>query len=396
MSVYKPQGSRIWQFDFVIAGKRYHGSTGVLNRRAAEEVERKKRVEAATGKYGQVAKMTLDAACGRYWTEHGQHRGDAADVERRLDLLLLLFGKATKLNEIGQTEVAAVIEQRCGMTFTKGKPKKGRDGKIIPAKEYPIADSTVNRDISGTLRPLLRRAKTHWTPTGTPHGLPEIDWRELRLTDPRPLSRVYSGQEKAAWLAKAAAEGDDIDLALDLILTNGLRYGEVFFPLDAPTALDTDEPVLKLQKGRKRDVILYVPLRLDHSARLAARIGRARAYNEQNPKAPLPHPWFRAEGKKLVAYTYSQIEYRLSKAADAAGIEGGRRIHGARHHAGSAVLKRTGNLKAVQSLLGHASISSSQRYAHVLIDDLRAALEDDLPRNSPEVVREKPRHARRK
>ena len=35
-----------------------------------------------------------------------------------------------------------------------------------------------------------------------------------------------------------------------------------------------------------------------------------------------------------------------------------------------------GNLKAVQGMLGHASIASSQRYAHVLIDDLRELVED--------------------
>lgn len=376
MSVYKPKGSRIWQFDFVIDGKRFHGSTGVLNRRAAEEVERRKRNEAATGQFGQVAKMTLDAACGRYWEEKGKHRGDSVDVERRLDTLLVLFGKTTKLSEIGQAEVAAAVEQRSGMTFKKGKDRAG-----APAKEYAVSDSTVNRDVIDTLRPVLRRARTHWTPTGTAHGLPEINWRELRLTEPRALSRLYSAPEKAAWMEKAAEWGDDLDLALDLMLTNGLRYGEIFMPLDAPN-LDPAEPTLRLQKGRKRDVVLFVPLRIDHARRLAARIGRAREHD-------LDHPWFYAKGKKLIPYTYAQIEYRLSKAADDAGIAGGRRIHGARHHAGSTVLKRSkGNLKAVQGMLGHASITSSQRYAHVLIDDLRAVIEDEVPRNSPEVTSE--------
>lgn len=380
MSVYLPNNSRFWHFDFVIGGRRYYGSTGVLNRRAAEEVERKKRREAALGAFGQVAKMTLDQACGRYWMERGQHRGDAADVERRLDGLLRLFGRGTLLSEIGQSEVAAAIEQRSGESFIKGKPRRDKaTGKMIPPREHPVSDSTVNRDVIETLRPVLRRARTHWTKTGTPHGLPEIDWRDLRLAEPRALSRLYSAQEREAWLAAAAAWGDDLDLLLDLMLTNGLRYGEVFFPLDAPD-LDPDEPTLRLQKGRKRDVILYVPLRQDHARRLAARIGRAR-------EKGLTHPWFYAQGKKLVPYSYSQVEYRLNKAADAAGITGGRRIHGARHHAGSTVLKRSkGNLKAVQAMLGHASIASSQRYAHVLIDDLRSLVEDELPRNSPEAA----------
>ena len=384
MSVYKPRNSRIWQYDFVIDGKRYHGSTGVLNRRAAENVERIKRNEAATGKFGQVAALTLDAAFGRYWSEVGQHRGDADDVERRLAVLLSLLGKSTKLSEVGQAEVAAAIEQRSGMTFRKGKDRvDAKTGAKIPAKEYHLSDSTVNRDVIETLRPVLKRAKTHWTPTGTPHGLPEIDWRELRLTEPRALSRVYTAQERAAWTRKTAdLWGDDLDLALDMVLTYGLRYGELFFPPASAVALDTDEPILTLQKGRKRDVILHLPLRLDHARRLAARHSRAVAKG-------LPHLWFFAQGKKLVPYTYAQVEYRISKAADEAGIGGGRRIHGARHHAGSTILKRTKNLKAVQGLLGHASINSSQRYAHVLIDDLRAALAED----GPELPKEKARKA---
>lgn len=370
MSVYKPSTSRVWLYDFVIAGKRYYGSTGVLNKRVAAEVERQKRVEAATGQLGQVARMTLDAACGRYWIEKGRHRGDADDVERRLGALLSLLGKSARLGDINQAVVAQAIERRRGITYRRASDRKGK-----PAKQYAVSDSTVNRDVIETLRPVLKRARTHWTPKGASHGLPDIDWRELRLSEPRALSRIYTDQERAAWLA---ACDEEARLALDMILTYGLRYGELFFPLDA-AHLDTDEPTLTLQKGRKRDVILYIPLRRDHARQLAARVSRAR-------EAGLAHVWFIQRGKRIVALSYSEVEGRLTRAADAAGITGGRRIHGARHHAGSAVLRRTGNLKAVQSLLGHASISSSQRYAHVPLNDLRAALEDEVPRDSPEAA----------
>lgn len=370
MSVYKPAQSRLWQYDFVIDGKRYHGSTGVLTRRKAEEVERIKRNEAATGQLGQVAKMTLDAASGRYWAEKGSRRGDAVDVERRIDIILKLFGKATKLGDINQATVAAAIERRRGMTFKKGKDREDR-----PAKEFAVSDSTVNRDVIETLRPILKRARTHWTAKAAQHGLPDIDWRELRLSEPRALSRMYSPAQRAAWIDACTEEER---LALDMILTYGLRFGEIFFPPDA-LDLDPEEPTLRLQKGRKRDVILFVPLRQDHARALAARLSRAVAEK-------LPHVWFHQVGKKLVALTYGQMEYRMTKAADTAGITGGRRIHGGRHHAGSTILRRTGNLKAVQGLLGHARIASSERYAHVQIDELRAALEDDVSRNSPEAA----------
>jgi integrase len=384
VSVYKPRNSRIWQFDFVVAGTRYHGSTGVMTRRAAEGVERTKRNEVASGQFGSVAQMTFDAAAGRYWEEKGKHRGDADDVERRIEVLLILIGKTTKLADIHQAKVAEAIEKRRGMTYTKrrgdqtdamkAKARK-RDRDKGPVKEYAPTAATVNRDVIDTLRPILRRARTHWTPKNSQHGLPEIDWRELRLTEPRELVRTYSARERGSWVD--ACEAENVRLAVEMILTYGLRFGELFFEPGAFMPETDDGAVLKLQKGRKKDVVLYLPIVERHARQLAALAGRAVA-------AGLPHLWFDEKAGKLIPLTYGQLEYRVRKAADAGGVQGERRIHGARHHAGSAMLRKTKNLKAVQQLLGHATIASSQRYAHVLIGDLRAALEDDIPRNSPE------------
>lgn len=361
MSVYQKPGSRLWLYDFQIKGRRFHGPTGQTSRRAAEQVERQRRLEAATGQLGAVAAMTLDEAAGRYWAEAGIGRGDARSVEYRIEQLLTLIGPKTTLGDISQKTIARAIEKRRGIARKRGRAED--------ATAYFPKDSTVNRDVIETLRPILRRARSHWTAHADRHGLPEIDWRALRLREPRGLSRLYSATERAAWREACPAE---VRSALDLLLTYGLRLGELLFHPDALN-LDPVEPTLTLQKGRKKDVILYVPLRLDHARDLAALAGRALAADP-----PLKSLWFEQHGKKLVALTYHQIEGRLSKAADAAGIGGERRIHGARHHAGSTVLKRTGNLKAVQGLLGHASIASSQRYAHVLAEDLRAALEDPV------------------
>ncbi len=305
--------------------------------------------------------MTLNQAAGRYWAEKGIDRGDAADVERRIAQLLTLVGPSTRLGDIDQRAVAEAIERRRGIA----RPRSPRKG----AKAYLPSNSTVNRDVIETLRPILKRARTHWTARGAHHGLPDVDWRDLRMTEPRGLSRVYTEAERIAW--RDACPDDAIRLALDLLLTNGLRFGELFFPLDA-VDLDPLAPTLKLAKGRKRDVILHIPLRRDHARQVAALHSRA-------AEAGLRHLWFHRVGKKLDSLTYAQLEYRISKAAEAAGLKGGRLIHGARHHAASAVVARTGNIKAVQALLGHASIASSQRYAHMDIKALRAAVEDPEP-----------------
>ena len=65
------------------------------------------------------------------------------------------------------------------------------------------------------------------------------------------------------------------------------------------------------------------------------------------------------------------------------GVTSGERMHNARHSAGQRVLDHTGNLKAVQKLLGHESIQTTgDIYTDWDIDQLaetmRGVLDDDV------------------
>jgi integrase len=51
------------------------------------------------------------------------------------------------------------------------------------------------------------------------------------------------------------------------------------------------------------------------------------------------------------------------------------RFHDCRHDFGTKLLRETGNLKLVQKALNHADIKSTLRYAHVLDEDVAAAVE---------------------
>jgi integrase len=379
MSVYlRPTG--IYHFDFVIRGKRFHGTTGQKTRRAAEAYERRMRIEAAEGRLDDAAQLTLDEAAGKYWHEHGRHRGDADHVERRIAKLLTLIPKTTPLAEITTPVVSAAIQKRRGQTFKKGKDRRDEDGKLIRAKTYPVANGTVNRDVIQTLRPILRRAKTHWGAK----GLPEIAWGELALSVPRETVRVYSPAEQAAWMAE---NGPTAALALRLLLTYGLRFGELFFALDAFEPDGEGGARLGWYKGRKKDVWHSVPLRADDAAEIAARVSRARA-------AKLDTIWFVEEVEeqpdgerkiKLAPLTYYGLQQRLRTSSKRAGIRQGRVIHGARHHVGTTVTRRSKLPKVTQRLLGHLDPRSTDRYVHALDEDVRAALEGvEVPRHSPD------------
>lgn len=381
MSVYKPAKSRFYQFDFVLRGERHHGSTGQVTRRAAEKWEARERERAADGAQGAAELVTLDQASGRWWEDVGQHRGDAVDVERRLETLAALIGPRTMLRDIDADMVADAIRQRRVISYVKSKAPGAR-------KRYPSA-ATVNRDIIETLRPVLRYAEELWSQKGL--KLQVIRWGKLRLEEPAGLVKIYSLAEQDAWRAEC---GPTTGFALDLLLTYGLRFGEVFFALED---FDAEGGRLNIRsrlmpdgerrKGRKRDNgALALPLRPSHAREIAARVGRAEA-------AELEHIWFvevkdeRSGIVTLEPLTYYGLQARLNSAAERAGVSKGRRIHGARHHAATAALRRTGNMAVTQKLLGHANARSTERYAHVMEEDLRAAIgdeDDSSSRNSPE------------
>jgi|RhiMetdeSRZDD1v2_1073273.scaffolds.fasta_scaffold04587_16 integrase len=84
------------------------------------------------------------------------------------------------------------------------------------------------------------------------------------------------------------------------------------------------------------------------------------------PSSVKPAPSFRHfvtehRDKPMGVHGLHKWWYRCLQRAGivAEGVTHGRKMHMARHTAGQSVLDRTGNLKAVQKLLGHSSITTT-------------------------------------
>ena len=58
------------------------------------------------------------------------------------------------------------------------------------------------------------------------------------------------------------------------------------------------------------------------------------------------------------------------------------RFHDARHTAATRVLRKS-NLRVVQQLLGHERVTTTEKYAHALAEDVRAALNAAIPTEIP-------------
>lgn len=368
MSVYQTRKSPYFQYDFQIKGRRFHGSTGVETRRAAEEIERRLRRQAALGELDDASRMTLDQAAGRWWQEHGSTLRGGDRLAARIERAVLAVGPGTALGDITTDVVARAIQKRRGQGFRRSSAEN--------AREYLPKAGTVNRDMIDALRPILIRARKVWGAT-----LPEIDWQAVRMKEPRPKPREFAGVELDAVKAEVLPHWHDL---IDFAARYGCRLSELFFSLDDLDVFDLNDARVKLRERKGGDDHV-IPLLPDDAAMLAARKGRAQAAN-------LDTVWFRERrlpgpgGKTILRpLTSAGAAIALRRAMTRSGLRASRGMKGAhdlRHHSGMQILRATGNLRLAQKLLGHADIKSTMVYAHAIEGDVRAGLAA-LSRNSP-------------
>lgn len=378
MSVYKSQNSRFWQYDFQQKGRRFHGSTGVESKRAAEQVERDLRQQAALGLLDNASLMTLDLAAGRWWEEKGKGLKDSARLLGRIERMIAVVGPNTPINAITTKSMTTAIQKRRGQAYAKSKAKD--------AKLYLPSDSTVNRDMIDSLRPILNRARKAWGAT-----LPEIDWEELRLSEPKAKPTEFAGDDLSSVLAQVKPHWHDM---IHFATRYGCRLSELFFPLADLDVADHDNARVRLRERKGGDDHI-IPLLPEDAAMLAARKGRAQA-------AKIDTVWFRevpskVKGRpaKVLALKYGGAAIAMRRAMTRSGLRAAKGMKGAhamRHHSAMQILRGTENLRLAQALLGHADIKSTMVYAHALESDVKKGLAK-LPRNSPEAPEAAPENS---
>jgi integrase/recombinase XerD len=193
---------------------------------------------------------------------------------------------------------------------------------------------------------------------------------------PRRLPKVLSEADVDALLEAARArEGDDgvrLRALLEVLYATGLRVSElVGLPL---SAAERDQRVLLVRgKGGKERM---VPL--NDTAKQA--LAEYRAVRGQFLRGGRDSPWLfpsRAASGHITRHRFAQL---LKELASDAGIAPDKvSPHVLRHAFASHLLARGADLRSVQMMLGHADISTTQIYTHVLDERLRALVSEHHP-----------------
>ena len=155
---------------------------------------------------------------------------------------------------------------------------------------------------------------------------------------------------------------------VELFYSSGLRVSELT-GLDVG-ALDMREKLVRvLGKGRKERI---VPIgRKSHEALLAY----LEARNMPDAEEPL---FLNARGGRL---TPRSVQRNLKTRLIKAGIIKDISPHALRHSFATHLLDGGADLRAIQELLGHASLSTTQKYTQVSVDQLMSVYDKAHPRS---------------
>ena len=199
----------------------------------------------------------------------------------------------------------------------------------------------------------------------------------------RKLPKALSVEEITRLIQAAKHEGDPVSLRdfaiLELLYSSGGRVSEIVgvntTDLSVTKSDDGDVTVVKLRgKGSKERL---VPLGRYAVAAIEDYFTRTRpALSAKNSKAETAL-FLNARGKRLSRQSAWQI---VLDAARATGLEGKVSPHVFRHSYATHLLDGGADIRVVQELLGHSSVTTTQIYTLITIDKVRETYSTSHPR----------------
>ncbi len=175
----------------------------------------------------------------------------------------------------------------------------------------------------------------------------------LALRDRAILELLYAGALRVSELTTATLE--DLKLEAGYMLVRGKGDKERIVPLGKPAQ---DALTQYLAEGRPA---------------LARRVSKARGNGNEAVKTPFL--FIAAGGRKL---TRQRIWQMVGKASAASGRHAS--PHMLRHSCATHMVENGADLRTVQTILGHADISTTQVYTHLALDRLRSVYQKHHPR----------------
>ncbi|WP_342248644.1 tyrosine-type recombinase/integrase [Sphingomonas sp. OTU376] len=364
MSVYKPKNSPYFQYDFIWKGTRFHGSTGLKSKREALAYESRVRSDAILGAR-EKEPITVDEACGLY-QDHAEKLDSWPNIRYMLEALVEGLGPSKLLADITQLDLQRYFAGR-------------RNGR---------ANSSVNKEIENC-RAVWRRVEA--AKVYEFGDMPAWSKLMLRVGEKPPRELTIAEEPKLFEHLRA----DMVDVC-DFALKSGWRQSEVFGLRWKDLDLDARQAVTRIKGGdivrrpltptliaiiaNQPKVCPFVFTFVCQQNKAAVgkdKLGRAQPGRRKGERYPMTKTAFRG------AWADAKKEAKVEDL----------RFHDLRHTRGTRIVRATGSLAAAKEALKHRHIKTTLRYAHVLDEDVRNALDASESRIIPEAKAAKKRKA---
>lgn len=266
--------------------------------------------------------ITLDAACAKWYLEYGQNLASAQDMFSKLRILLTYIDGKLTLSQISKMDVNHLVSS------------------ILQSGLKP---ATANRYLC-LLSAICTRAKNYWG-----CNIPEFKILSFRQKEPKENIKFFKDWQTVQTLIQSAAP--HIRPIILTALYTGLRRGRILSLTWDQIDFNNNIIVYMGKDGQPKSVPIVAPLR---------------AILESIPR---DHEY---------VFTYGGHRISDIKAAYRAAFRRAKipylNFHALRHTTATWLLRQTGNLRVVQTILGHQSITTTTKYAHLVNNESEAAL----------------------
>jgi integrase/recombinase XerC len=202
--------------------------------------------------------------------------------------------------------------------------------------------------------------------------LPKLERRLPAVLDRGQLDDLFRYAED---VARDGGFGPTRDLAmLELFYSTGMRLAELA-GLDLADVDAVSQQAKVRGKGRKERLVPFG----DHASKALRRYYRERDVVLADASGPTDGQavFISRRGRRVSPRTVQRAVRRL---LDTLGKGAGYRVHTLRHSFATHLLDAGADLRAVQELLGHASLSTTQVYTHTSVARLKQVYRDTHPR----------------
>lgn len=290
----------------------------------------------------------MDAACLAYWNDKGQHEASCDTTEYQL---------ANLCSMIGGNKLLSAIKDRDFRDF-------------IAKRRASVKPASVNREWQ-----LARRV---WKHVAGDFATSDIKWGDLALKEPKERVRELNAAEERRLFD---ALPDSLKPIVEFAILSGQRksavVGLLWDKIDWNNGLATivnkggDDHTFPLSP-EAIELLLEQPV-VDDCPFVFTYVCERPAPKRKDRPA-------RRKGERY-AFSKQGWDRKWRKAKLDAGVSDFR-FHDLRHTTATRIMRNSGNIKAVSSLLGHTDIRTSSRYAHVQKEDLRKIMAETESRNT--------------